>query len=79
MSSRSNTIPGSTVMHIILNGSPREVPDDLTAGGLIVELGLANRRLAVEVNQQIVPRSTLGSHPIKPDDKVEIVQAIGGG
>jgi sulfur carrier protein len=66
-------------MHIILNGSPREVPDDLTAGGLIVELGLANRRLAVEVNQQIVPRSTLGSHPINPDDKVEIVQAIGGG
>ena len=66
-------------MHIILNGSPREVPDDLTAGGLIVELGLADRRLAVEVNRQIVPRSTLASHPIKPDDKIEIVQAIGGG
>lgn len=66
-------------MHIILNGSPREVPDNLTAGGLIAELGLADRRLAVEVNRQIVPRSTFGIHPIKPDDKVEIVQAIGGG
>jgi sulfur carrier protein len=66
-------------MHIILNGSLREVPDNLTAGDLIVELGLIDKRLAVEVNQQIVPRSTLASHPIKPDDKIEIVQAIGGG
>jgi sulfur carrier protein len=66
-------------MHIILNGSPREVPDNLTAGGLIAELGLIDKRLAVEVNRQIVPRSTFGTHPIKPDDKVEIVQAIGGG
>jgi len=66
-------------MHIILNGSLREVPDNLTAGDLIIELGLIDKRLAVEVNQQIVPRSTLGSHPINPDDKVEIVQAIGGG
>jgi thiamine biosynthesis protein ThiS len=66
-------------MHIVLNGAPREVPDNLTAGGLIDELGLANQRLALEVNRQIVPRSTFGTHPIKPDDKVEIVQAIGGG
>ncbi len=66
-------------MNILLNGSPRVVPDNLTAGGLINELGLANTRLALEVNQQIVPRSTFETHPIRPDDKVEIVQAIGGG
>ncbi len=66
-------------MNIILNGSSREVPDNLTAGGLIFELGLTNTRLALEVNQQIVPRSTFETHHIKPDDKVEIVQAIGGG
>ena len=66
-------------MNIILNGSPREVPDNLTAGALIVTLGLTNRRLALEVNQQIVPHSTFETHHIKPDDKVEIVQAIGGG
>jgi sulfur carrier protein len=66
-------------MHILLNGASREVPDNLTAGGLISELGLANKRLALEVNQRIVPRSTFESRLIKPDDKVEIVHAIGGG
>ncbi|MDH3526935.1 MAG: sulfur carrier protein ThiS [Gammaproteobacteria bacterium] len=66
-------------MNIILNGSPRDVPDNLTAGGLIVELGLTHKRLALEVNQQIVPRSTFETHLIRPEDNIEIVQAIGGG
>ena len=66
-------------MKITLNGSSREVPDKLSASELILSLGLANRRLALEINQEIVPRSTFESHIIQPDDRVEIVQAIGGG
>jgi sulfur carrier protein len=66
-------------MKITLNGSSREVPDKLSASELILSLGLANRRLALEINREIVPRSTFESHIIQPDDRVEIVQAIGGG
>ena len=66
-------------MKITLNGSSREVPDNLSASELILSLGLANRRLALEINREIVPRSTFESHIIQPDDRVEIVHAIGGG
>jgi len=66
-------------MKIIINGSSREVPDNLSASELILSLGLANKRLALEINREIVPCSTFENHIIHPDDKVEIVHAIGGG
>jgi sulfur carrier protein len=66
-------------MKIILNGSPRDVPDNLSASELILSLGLANKRLALEINREIVPRSTFEHHIIRPEDRVEIVHAIGGG
>ena len=66
-------------MKIILNGSPRDVPDNLSASELILSLGLADKRLALEINREIVPRSTFENHIIHPEDRVEIVHAIGGG
>lgn len=66
-------------MNIIVNGSPRNVPDNLSANELILALGLGNRRLALEVNEEIVPRSRLETHRLNPGDRVEIVHAIGGG
>ncbi len=66
-------------MNIILNGEPREVAPDLTVKQLISELGLANGRLAVEVNLEIVPRSQHADTRLKADDRVEVVHAIGGG
>ena len=66
-------------MKIMLNGSPRDVPDNLSASELILSLGLANKRLALEINREIVPRSSFERHVIHPEDKVEIVHAIGGG
>jgi sulfur carrier protein len=66
-------------MNIIVNGSPRTVPDNLSANELILALGLGNRRLALEVNEEIVPRSRLETHRLNPGDRVEIVHAIGGG
>lgn len=66
-------------MNILLNGEPRQVPDKITAAQLVETLGLAGKRLAMEVNQEIVPRSTYQDHVINPDDRVEIVHAIGGG
>lgn len=66
-------------MEILLNGEAREVPDNCTAQQLVEELGLSGCRLAMEINRDIVPRSSYPDHRIQPGDKVEIVHAIGGG
>ena len=66
-------------MHIVINGSNREIPENLSAGALLQDLGLAGKRLALEINQEIVPRSSFDSRMLRPGDRVEIVQAIGGG
>jgi sulfur carrier protein len=66
-------------MNILLNGESKQVPDGITAADLIEQLGLQNKRLAMEVNLEIVPRSTFSEYRFKPDDRVEIVLAIGGG
>jgi sulfur carrier protein len=66
-------------MNIILNGTAREYPDKLSANELLRSLGLADKRLALEINEEIVSRSTYDSHVINPGDRVEIVNAIGGG
>lgn len=66
-------------MEIILNGEPRQVAAVCTIADLINELGLTGRRLAVEVNLEIVPRSAHANHQLQAGDRVEIVHAIGGG
>lgn len=66
-------------MQIILNGETRVVSGPLTIGQLLAQLGLAGRRVAVEVNREIVPRSRHGEHELRNDDRVEVVRAIGGG
>jgi len=66
-------------MHIVLNGSDREIPENLSAGALLLNLGLTGKRLALEINQEIVPRSTFDTRMLRAGDRVEVVQAIGGG
>jgi len=66
-------------MELIINGEPREIPDQTTASGLVKLLGLEGKRLAIEANREIIPRSEFDTHFFKPGDQVEIVQAIGGG
>ncbi len=66
-------------MEIILNGSPQAVPDQTSASELLDSLGLAGKRLALEINLEIVPRSRFEHHMIRPGDRIEIVHAIGGG
>ena len=50
-----------------------------TVSALLAELGLAGRRIAVERNGSIVPRSLHESETLRPGDRVEIVVAVGGG
>lgn len=66
-------------MQILLNGEAREVPDNYTAAQLVEELELTGRRIAMEINLEIVPRSTYTEVQLHPGDRVEIVHAIGGG
>ncbi|MGE0080426.1 MAG: sulfur carrier protein ThiS [Thiohalomonadaceae bacterium] len=66
-------------MRIYVNGEAREVPQDCTAQQLVEDMGLAGWRIAMEVNLEIVPRSTYATHRFKAEDRVEIVHAIGGG
>ncbi len=66
-------------MEIYLNGEPRQVADGINAAQLIEELALAGRRVAVEVNCEIVPRSAYAQHRLRTGDRIEVVRAIGGG
>ncbi|MBK8287367.1 MAG: sulfur carrier protein ThiS [Cellvibrionales bacterium] len=66
-------------MQITLNGQPTAADPGITVAALITQLGLAGKRIAVEVNENIVPRSTHESTSLQAGDRVEIVHAIGGG
>jgi sulfur carrier protein len=66
-------------MEITLNGQAREVPEAITARQLIAMLDLEGRRLAMEVNQEVIPRSHFDNHRLQQGDRIEIVHAIGGG
>jgi sulfur carrier protein len=66
-------------MEIILNGSVRKIPEQTTALELLQSLDLEGRRLALEINREIVPRGAFDRHMIEAGDTVEIVHAIGGG
>jgi len=65
-------------MQLILNGDPFELGGGDTVAALLEALQLKGR-IAVEVNRCIVPRGDFGCHRLKVGDRVEIVEAIGGG
>ncbi|MBT3198259.1 MAG: sulfur carrier protein ThiS [Gammaproteobacteria bacterium] len=66
-------------MVIFLNGKEHKLPDHSTAADLVQQLKLGERRIAMEINHEIVPRSRYETQPIQAGDKVEVVHAIGGG
>ncbi|AQU85268.1 MAG: sulfur carrier protein ThiS [Halomonas sp.] len=66
-------------IQLTLNGEPYAIAPGLTAADLVDQLGLSGRRIAVEINEQIVPKSQLATTPLADSDQVEVVHAIGGG
>jgi sulfur carrier protein len=66
-------------MQIQVNGSPAEVAEPCTLSALIETLELTGRRLAIEINEELVPRSLFGTRRLAPGDRVEIIHAVGGG
>lgn len=66
-------------MNITLNGEARAIPDGLSVEGLLAHLGIVSKKVAVERNLEIVPKSTFPTTPITEGDRLEIVHFIGGG
>ena len=67
-------------MNIIINGNVKVFNvADLTMAGLVAELDLVGKRLAIEKNGEIVPRSQFADVFLQDGDKLEIVGAVGGG
>jgi len=66
-------------MQVTLNGEAHELADGVTVGDLIRDLGLGGRRLAVEVNLEILPRDNYSAHVLQDGDSIEVVHFIGGG
>lgn len=69
----------TSIVPIQVNGEERHVARGATVADLLVALGHAGKRVAVERNGEIVPRSRHASTELAADDRIEIVVAVGGG
>ena len=66
-------------MQVEINGESQSINDAISVSGLLDTLGLTGKRLAVEVNESIVPKSQHDETVLADGDKIEIIHAIGGG
>lgn len=73
------TSTATATLQITVNGGPRPLANLRFVSDLITELNLDSRKVAIERNLAIVPRSAYGSTEILPGDAIEIVGFIGGG
>ena len=67
------------MIKITLNGATRQFETTLTVAGLLEHEGLLGKRVAVEKNGEIVPKSLHATTPVASGDQLEIVVAVGGG
>lgn len=64
---------------VVINGQARTIAEGTTIAGLIAELGLGDRRVAVERNREVVPRAEHATTALAAGDRVELVTFVGGG
>jgi sulfur carrier protein len=69
----------SAGLGVRVNGEPRTLPAGASVAELIAALGLSGRKLAVAVNREVVPRAQYGARRLAEGDRVEILEAVGGG
>lgn len=67
------------MIQVTVNGENREMPENSTVAQLVEALELTGKRIAVELNGEIVPKSQHAVTPIQPGSSLEIVVAVGGG
>jgi sulfur carrier protein len=73
------TTSASAALRLTVNGEPVEVPPASTVADLLARLDTAGKRVAVERNGEIVPRSQHATTALAAGDRLEIVIAVGGG
>jgi len=66
-------------MWIYVNGEAREAPAGATLADLLAELGVLSRHVAVEVNMELVPRTSHAERRLAEGDRLEVVTLVGGG
>lgn len=66
-------------MKIVLNGIEHDCLADITVEQLLAQYGFSGRKVAVEINREILPKSQHANHLLQAGDRVEVVHAIGGG
>jgi thiamine biosynthesis protein ThiS len=66
-------------MHVTVNGKPVELPEGATVAALVRHMGLSPERVAVERNEDVVPRKTWAEAALAAGDRIEIVTFVGGG
>ncbi|HTF35679.1 MAG TPA: sulfur carrier protein ThiS [Myxococcota bacterium] len=66
-------------LSIRVNGDLRPLVAGSTIADLLEQLGLGARRMAIAVNRSVIPRSLYGERMLEADDRVEILEAVGGG
>ena len=69
----------AAAIDLIVNGAPKSVPAGTTVAGLLVELGLGDRRVAVERNREVIPRALHATTGLATGDRLELVTFVGGG
>ncbi|MDP6103468.1 MAG: sulfur carrier protein ThiS [Gammaproteobacteria bacterium] len=66
-------------MNLVVNGEKLEFAELSTAFNLVDKLGYRDQRIALEVNEKIIPKSSYKEYRLSEGDKVEIIKAVGGG
>jgi sulfur carrier protein len=75
----ASTDPGSTALDLHVNGEPLRVASPCTVAGLLETLELAGKRVAVALNHEVVIRSRHAEVELAMNDRIEILEAVGGG
>jgi sulfur carrier protein len=66
-------------MQLVINGDPHDLPGPLSVSALLAHLAIDPRRVAVEVNETVIKKARYDETRVEPDDRVEIVNFVGGG
>lgn len=66
-------------MNVTINGESQEIPDGLNVAELLIHLGIAADRVAIERNRDILPRAQWQGTAVQTTDSYEIVHFVGGG
>jgi sulfur carrier protein len=66
-------------VNLLVNGEPLELPNSPNIRDLIEHLGCQDQRIALEVNEAIIPKSSHEEFLLSNNDKIEIIKAVGGG